>query len=202
MLGQMVTKGKQEKWDDANNFQKQKHVCDDTTVSTKRSISDNADLMAGLSAKITKGTSDIASLAADIAKYDADTQALKKAIVSAQAERDYEKATYKNLRQNYTESIRSVAQAMDLLHKKKHTHDQLDKHGYKMKATTLLQIETLRNSHVDPKITDKVLSFLQDEKPHRKPVSAGYDSQSGGIVMMLKKMKFKFQNERDKADAE
>jgi len=188
MLEGMLTKGKQDKHEEAVQFAAYKSFCDDTSIDKKRAIEEANEKIELLNADIEKYTTDSAALTKLIAGHDADIAAWTGDIKAATTIRNLEKADYEKTHQDYSESIEVLPRAIKALEDQSHDRSK----------ASLLQLKT--SSFIPPEAKKAIDAFLAQDPDVdlaiTAPEAAGYEFQSHGIIEMLEKLLEKFETER------
>mmetsp|Transcript_19099 Transcript_19099/g.42223 ORF Transcript_19099/g.42223 Transcript_19099/m.42223 type:complete len:665 (-) Transcript_19099:73-2067(-) len=193
MLGDMLAKSKSEKHDEVLRFNTFKQWCDDTMGEKSRAISDEKTLIEKLTASIDKGAANIAHLTKELGRLEEDLAAFQGDIKAATGIRKKDHANFKEQHQDYSESIDALERGIAELQKRSKDIAQ--------KGDALLQVTTLKSL---PEREYRVLqAFLQAASTDDGvPEANAYESQTGGVVDMLDKLRRKFQDERLKLEKE
>jgi len=160
-------------------------------IKTKE-IADANEKIEKLNAEIAKATADIDELTARIQELDEDIGRWKKDQTSATTIREKEKADFTATLQDYSESIDALERAINVI--KKSSGDKPQAAFFQ----SLLQVSSLR---LVPTETKNALSaFLQQQEDpastYSAPEANAYESQSGGVIDMLEKLKKQFKDQK------
>lgn len=183
MLTDMVAKGNAEKQAEAKVFEDYEHWVHGQKRDTERSIEKGKEQIEKLIATIDKAMSDIKTLSADIDELDGEIAAWEADQAAATSLRTAANAEYMKTEADYSESLDALDRAMMVLSSTSADVPQ---------AAALLQEVVSKVPMVMP-----VLALLQTSRqaPPGTPAVNAYESQSGGIIDMLKKFKKKFKAE-------
>jgi len=181
MLGDMLAKAKMEKQTEEIHYAEFSTWCSDEKVNLAKSIKSEGESIELLSNGIGKSQSDIkglgqeiATLQADLAKFDAD---LKSEV--SQRKKDY--AAFQAESQDFAESVDAIERAVAVLQKQ-----SFDRKG---SASALLQVA--ESAQLNPKARAMIQAFMgmMDANEDGAPESNAYEFQSGSVVDMLKKLR-------------
>jgi len=184
MLGDMLAKAKMEKQTEEIHYAEFSTWCSDEKVNLAKSIKSEGESIELLSNGIGKSQSDIkglgqeiATLQADLAKFDAD---LKSEV--SQRKKDY--AAFQAESQDFSESVDAIERAVAVLQKQ-----SFDRKG---SASALLQVA--ESAQLNPKARAMIQAFMgmMDANEDGAPESNAYEFQSGSVVDMLKKLRDDF----------
>jgi len=184
MLGDMLAKAKMEKQTEEIHYAEFSTWCSDEKVNLAKSIKSEGESIELLSNGIGKAQSDIkglgqeiATLQADLAKFDAD---LKSEV--SQRKKDY--AAFQAESQDFSESVDAIERAVAVLQKQ-----SFDRKG---SASALLQVA--ESAQLNPKARAMIQAFMgmMDANEDGAPESNAYEFQSGSVVDMLKKLRDDF----------
>jgi len=207
LLTGMAEKGKKEKHEEQVQFAAYRQFCEDNTVEKKRSVEEAAAAIGTLKANIQSKNAKAAKLTKDIAGLDADVATWTGDQKAATSVRNIEKADYDKTHQDYSESISAMENAINVL--RKGTGDR--------KQASLLQVSSLKRLSLIPAGAKKAIdAFVQqsanaeDEQMDAQmeayesgaPEANAYESQSSGVVDMLKNLNDKFIEERTTLEKE
>merc|ERR1719272_316314 len=190
LMNGLLEKGKAEKNDEAVKFSAYSQWCDNQDRIKKKEIAEADEKIEKLNAEIQKATADIDELTARIQELDTDNGRWKKDQTSATGIREKEKADFTATLQDYSESIDALERAINVI--KKQSADKPQAEFFQ----SLLQVSALR---LVPSSTKNALSsFLQQDPSATSsaPEANAYESQSGGIVDMLEKLKADFKKQK------
>jgi hypothetical protein len=185
MMNGMLSKGKAEKHDEEVEFTKFKSWCDNTRDETTTAIKDSADQIVQLTASIDKNTADAEQLTEEVKELEALINTNTDELKAATEIRNKENAEYKATHADLSESIDAIERASSVLKSKM---------GKISQGAALIQVkEKLPES---AKATIDAFLALNDGTDLGAPEAAAYESQSGGIIDMLEKMRLKFEDQR------
>jgi len=179
MLTDMVAKGNAEKQKEAKVFEDYEHWVHGQKRDTEYSIKKAKEEIEKLIATIDKAESDIKTLSADIDELDGEIASWEADQRAATDLRTAQNAEFMKTEADYSESLDALDRAIMVL-------SQVQ--GDVPQASALLQELVSKVPAVQP-----VLALLQTSSG--APEANAYESQSGGIVDMLKKFKKKFKAE-------
>jgi len=186
MLGEMATKGKEEKNIEEVEFAKFKTWCEDVISDTTKDIEEAAAKIEQLHADILKAESDAKVLEEEISILTASVAGWEEELANATAIREKEKADYDAAHADYSESIDAIERAIAVLKKRQADIPQ-----------SLLQLS--KSNDIPAKARAIVASMLQVQESlasdNAAPEANAYEFQSGGVVTMLEKLLHKFEDE-------
>merc|ERR1719181_114588 len=186
LLENMIEKGTKEKQDEQVQFASYKGFCDNTVSQKQAAIAEASEMIEVLTADIEKYEAEAEELGKAISAHDADISCWEGDMKSAAKVREIEHVDYVATHKDYTESIKALTGAVDVIKKASGKTEQ---------AAALMQVQTAR--FIPKEGADMIASFLQ------KPGEANaYESQSNGIIDMLEKLLGKFEDERTALEEE
>merc|ERR1719261_361142 len=193
LLQGMKAKGIAEMKAEEVTFSAYSQWCDNQDRIKKKEIAEANEKIEKLNAEIAKATADIDELTARIQELEADIERWEKDKTSATTIREKEKADFTATLQDYSESIDALERAINVIKK-----SSADKPQAAEFFQSLLQVSRLR---LVPSETKGALSaFLQQgEDPastYSAPEANAYESQSGGVIDMLEKLKKQFKDQK------
>merc|ERR1719272_1767432 len=190
LMNGMLEKGKAEKDDEEVKFSAYSQWCDNQDRIKKKEIAEANEKIEKLNAEIQKATADIDELTARIQELDTDIGRWKKDQTSATTIREMEKTDFTATLQDYSESIDALERAINVI--KKQSADKPQAELFQ----SLLQVSKLRLVPSESK--GALASFLQQDPAatYSAPEANAYESQSGGIVDMLEKLKKQFKKQK------
>jgi len=185
LMHNMLEKGEAAKKDEEVKYSAYSQWCDNMNRIKTKEIADANEKIEKLNAEIAKATADIDELTARIQELDEDIGRWKKDQTSATTIREKEKADFTATLQDYSESIDALERAINVI--KKSSGDKPQAAFFQ----SLLQVSSLR---LVPTETKNALSaFLQQQEDpastYSAPEANAYESQSGGVIDMLEKLK-------------
>jgi len=183
MLTDMSTKCKQEMKDEQVAFAEFEAFCANGKPQLKKKIAKSAETIETLNAEIGKLTSDVANLGEEIAALQADVtkfEADKKAHEAA-SEKDHKAFIEEST--DYSESVDALDRAIQVLSEK----------DGNIPGASMLQL-SMNDKRMPAKAKSLISAFLglEDADQFEPPEANAYESQSGGIIEMLKKLKDEF----------
>jgi len=198
MLDEMAVKGQAEKNEEEVKFAAFSTWCSGQTASKTEEIKSGEAEMEMQAATIQKATARIRSLTARVHELDEDVSRWNKDKKSASTVRASEKADYTATAGDYSESLDALDQAITVLKKRAADTTQADL------IQTVAKVHELK---LVPMKAKKALSaFLQQGQPdglaYEAPEANAYESQSGGVVEMLEKLKVEFAGKKSELDKE
>jgi len=183
MMEEMKAKGNAMKHEEEVEFAAFQEWCSGLRAETQKSISDGADEITQLGADISKAESDAEGLAAEVTDLNKEVDTLEGEAKSATQVRNKEQKDYRAAHLDFSESIDAIAKAISVLKSRSADVAQL-----------LMQVHS---SNMVPAKAKAVLeAFLQETAQSGAPEANAYESQSGGVIDMLEKLKMKFQDQR------
>jgi septal ring factor EnvC (AmiA/AmiB activator) len=183
MLTDMSTKCKQEMKDEQVAFAEFEAFCANGKPQLKKKIAKSGETIETLNAEIGKLTSDVANLGEEIAALQADVtkfEADKKAHEAA-SEKDHKAFIEEST--DYSESVDALDRAIQVLSEK----------DGNIAGASMLQL-SMNDKRMPAKAKSLISAFLglDDADSFEPPEANAYESQSGGIIEMLKKLKDEF----------
>jgi len=183
MLTDMSTKCKQEMKDEQVAFAEFEAFCANGKPQLKKKIAKSAETIETLNAEIGKLTSDVANLGEEIAALQADVtkfEADKKAHAAA-SKKDHK--AFIDESTDYSESVDALDRALQVLSEK----------DGNIPGASMLQV-SMNDKRMPAKAKSLISAFLglDDADQFEPPEANAYESQSGGIIEMLKKLKDEF----------
>jgi len=185
MMEEMLAKGKAMKHEEEVEFAKFQEWCESVRSETKKSITTAADDIEQFEADIAKGKSDAAVLAEEVDALNKEVDTLEGEAKSATAQRNKEHDLYAAQHLDFSESIDAIAKAIAVLKSRSADVPQ-----------ALLQVRS--SKLVSDKARSVLDSFLavHENAESGAPEANAYESQSGGVIDMLEKLKMKFEDQR------
>merc|ERR1719364_510764 len=202
MLNDMMAKGKAEKEDEQGRFATFTQFCKSTTTEKNQAIETTTAEIDDLTADIASYGEEIMTKEKEIAQHDDDIGAWTKEKEEATYAREKEHADFVVEHQDYTESIDSVERAIESIEA-----------GNK-DVTLLQQKSVLSNVASLPKVPAAakkvIMSFLQGDHNRLEadllevsaPQGKVFESQSSGILDMVKGMGEKMEDKREEVEKE
>jgi hypothetical protein len=198
MLEEMAVKGQAEKNEEEVKFAAFSTWCRDNTKAKADEIAAGEDEMGMQAATIQKAAARIRSLTDRVLELDEDVSRWNTDKKSASTVRQAEKADYSATTGDYSESIDALGEAINVLKKQS---------GSRAQADLIQTVAKVKFLTLVPVATKKALSaFLQQAQPeelsYEAPEAAAYESQSGGVIEMLEKLKVEFAGKKSTLDKE
>jgi len=196
MLTEMMEKGKKEKQDEEVRFAKFKRFVEMTSADKKRDIEKANQEIEQLVADINKATTDAAQLGSEVEELEGSINGWETDEKALTGVREKERADFKLVQKDYTESLDAIDRAIAVL--KSRSAD--------IPQAALLSLKKVADkSNRFPEHAKRVLaSYLQSgaEAMLVAPEANAYESQSGGVITMLEKLKKKFFKELSAVEKE
>jgi len=185
MMEGMLTKGKAMKHEEEVEFAAFQQWCEDVRKETSRSITTASDEITQLGADISKAAADAEVLAGEVEGLEKEVGSLEEEAKGATANRNKQHVHYAAQHLDFSESVEAIAKAISVL--KSRSADV---------AQSLMQVHSMK---LVPTHAKEVLaSFLSIREAGNSgaPEANAYESQSGGVISMLEKLKHKFEDQR------
>merc|ERR1719335_261366 len=196
MMNEMLAKGKAEKEAETKVFEEYAEWVDDKTQEAGFTIKTAKADIEELTAEAEKADADVADLSEKIAELDAQIAGWEADQKAATELRDSEKAEYLKVSTDYGESLDALDRAINVLEKQAYARPQAEMLLQKM-AVNVRGMERVLAAFLEMK--SKADDSLRGSGA---PAVAAYESQSGGIIEMLEKLKKKFKAELDTVETE
>merc|ERR1719281_2235218 len=202
MLNDMMAKGKAEMEDEQVRFATFTQFCKSTTTEKNQAIETTTAEIDDLTADIASYGEEIMTKEKEIAQHDDDIGAWTKEKEEATYAREKEHADFVVEHQDYTESIDSVERAIESI-------EAGDKD-----VALVQQKSALTNIASLPKVPAAakkvIMSFLQGDHNRLEadllevsaPQGKGFESQSSGVLDMVKGMGEKMEDKREEVEKE
>jgi len=178
MLNDMSSKAKQEKKDEEVEFAKFKQFCAGGKPSMQKKIAKSAETIESLSAEIDKLGADVKTIGDEVGGLQGDVTTFEGDKKESAAQREKDHAAFLEEETDYSESVDALERAIQVLQEK-----DRDIPGA---AASLLQIQDKLPMQAKS-IISAFLGMSQDSD-FAPPEAKAYESQSGGIIEMLKKL--------------
>merc|ERR1719473_2153437 len=201
MLNDMLSKGKQEMLDEQTRFAAFKQFCDSTSAEKSKAIAKGTDKVAKLTADIGEAEADAAQMAKDIAGLDNDISTWDAEHKEQSDQRAQDHDEFVKTHQELTESVDAVERAVETVSAGP---------GASLAQTSLLELSS--KSLVPASARRIIASFLQRTDPETAlmqdamevsaPEAHVFESQSGGVLDMVKGLGEKFEEQRDTLEKE
>jgi len=160
-------------------------------VNLKAEIKQNAEDIESLTTEIGSLASDITGLGDAIATLQKDEEEYNAQLKRANEKREKDHASFLEEEQDYSESVDAISRALNVLSKQDY-----DRPG----AASLLQVDAMQRLPEKARdIVQALVSMVQDKAQaedegddYAAPEANAYESQSGGLIEMLKKLQDEF----------
>jgi len=190
MMGEMKAKGESEKAKEAATYESYKEWVDDTSQETGFEIKTLKAQIEEQTAAAEKADADVAELSEKIAELDGLIGGWEKDQSKATDLRNGEHAEFLKVQADYSESLDAIDKAIVVLESQSAPTPQ---------AELLLQQMATKSSGMQ-RVLAAFLQMKTQGTDNGAPAVAAYESQSGGIVEMLEKLKKKFKKELDSVE--
>lgn len=194
LLQGMLEKSKKAKHEEEVMFAASRTFCAEKKQVKKQAIVEEQRTIEGLSALIAKDTADASHLLKLVSYLNEDQDTWSGNIKAATKVRNIEKADYEASHKDYSEGIKAMQHAIEVLKKQ-----QVDR----KQKSSLAQVSNLEKvSLFTAKEMSAIDMFLQQSDQFRYEDSKGapkanaYNAQSHGVTEMLEKLMDKFIDER------
>lgn len=207
LLNDMRTKCQQEMNDEQVEFSKFNQFCANGKTNKKKAIASAAELMEELSTGIEKLGSDCDQLADEIDQLQQDTTTAEAQLKEQTLQREKDKASN-------AESIQDLAESVDALDRAVKTLEAR-KGDVKQAGAALLQVSTITD--IPDSVQRSIAAFIEmsangpqanfndggeEQLSYDAPEANAYESQSGGILDLLKNLKKQFTEKKSEAEKE
>jgi len=182
MLTDMSTKCKQEMNDEQVAFAEFQSFCANGKPKLKKQIAHGGETIETLDAEIGKLSSDVKTLGGEIGVLQADVTKFEADKKASEAQRVKDHASFVEESTDYAESVDALDRAILVMSEK----------DGNIAGSSLLQLKN--DKRVPAKAKSLISAFLgfDDNDSFEPPEANAYESQSGGIIEMLKKLKDQF----------
>merc|ERR1719473_279163 len=196
MLNDMKAKGEAEKHDEMVQFATYKQFCESTTAEKNRAIADGKDAIEQYKAEIAKAGADVLTLTKEIAGLTEDIDGWKAEKDEAVAIREKDHADFQVVHADYTQAKDAVDRALQIL--------KTSPGQFLQVRESLLQLQSV---HVKSSIVSYLNRVSEPEAESllelgSKQQPKTYESSSGGVIDMVKKLGKKFKAERYEIEKE
>lgn len=207
LLNDMRTKAQQDMNDEQVEFSKFNQFCKGETANKKKAIASAEELMEELSTGIEKLGSDCDQLADEIDQLQQDTTTNEAQLKEQTLQRDKDKASN-------AENIQDLAESVDALDRAVKTLEARSG-DVKQAGAALLQVST--RTDIPDAVQRSIAAFIEmsadgpqanfndggeQQLSIEAPEANAYESQSGGILDLLKKLKKEFTEKKSEAEKE
>jgi hypothetical protein len=192
MLNDMSAKAKQEKRDEEVEFAKFSQFCAGGKPALKKRIAKSTETIETLTAEIGVLGSQAKTLGENVAKLQTDVtnfEADKKASI-AQREKDH--AEFLKESKDYEESLDAIDRAILVLMKK----------SGDVPGAAMLQVTSDARLPVQARTVISEFLGMDSDADYEPPEAKAYESQSGGVIDMLKKLKDDFRDKLSQCQKE
>jgi len=184
MLNDMKTKGEDEKHKEMVAFATYKQFCMDTAAQKKKQIAEGHDNIEQLTAEIAKAKADVMMATKEIASLSSDIDGWKGEKDEAIAIRTKDHKDFQVVHADYTQAMEAVDRALQVLKTSPGQFMQMQE--------SLLQLSSV-NKVLG---SESLLQLSSNQQPKT------YESSSGGVIDMIKKLGKKFKAERYEIEKE
>mmetsp|Transcript_53713 Transcript_53713/g.100655 ORF Transcript_53713/g.100655 Transcript_53713/m.100655 type:complete len:652 (+) Transcript_53713:67-2022(+) len=191
LLADMKTKGIAEMDEEKTQHAEFTAFCDKTLAEKKGAITEGKESVDQLKADIEKFQASIAKLGEEIDTHSQEIVTTAKDTADAKALRAQEATDFAASLKEYEESIDAIGRATQTLKDQDFSRPQAEKKAL-LQASQDVERGLLGHVSATSKpqeVKSALMTFLQDPN--------GYDFQSGSIIDMLKKLKAKFEEEKE-----
>jgi len=190
MLGDMQATSKKEKQEEAVQFAEFETFCTMETADLAEGIKEAAEQIELLTSEIEKLTSDVSVLGEEIGQLGSDVAGFEGDLKVQTSQREKEHADFVAESTDYAESIDALDRAITVL-----TKNAADK---KQAGAALLQVSEM--TMLPERVKAMVSAFMtvmdsNEDDQTGPPEANAYESQSGGIIDMLKKLQDDFRKQ-------
>eukprot|EP00929_Paragymnodinium_shiwhaense_P044088 TRINITY_DN2261_c0_g1_i1.p1 TRINITY_DN2261_c0_g1~~TRINITY_DN2261_c0_g1_i1.p1 ORF type:complete len:666 (-),score=270.65 TRINITY_DN2261_c0_g1_i1:179-2176(-) len=180
MMGDLLSKAKQEKHQEAMEFATFQQWCESARAEKAKQIDAGAAQIVQLNADIDKAAADATVLGEETKELQGSIAEMETEKASATAVRDKERAAYEAEHADLSESIDAIQRAVEVL-----------------KAKTADIPQSLMQLRSTVKLSDHEASLIENLlRLKQAPQANAYEFQSGGVIDMLEKLEMKFKDER------
>jgi hypothetical protein len=198
MLEEMAAKGQAEKNEEEVKFAAFSTWCDTQNKAKTEEIASAEAAIEMQGATIQKAAARIRSLTDRVQELDEDVSRWNADKKSASTVRAAEKADYTATANDYSESLEALTEAISVLKKQSRDRAQADL------LQTVAKVQSLHRVPIEAK--KALAAFLQQgqlaELAYEAPEANAYESQSGGVIEMLEKLKVEFTSKKMDLDRE
>merc|ERR1719159_1542133 len=196
MLNDMKAKGEKEKHEEMVEFATYKQFCASTSGEKTRAIADGKDNIEQYKADIAKAGADVMTLTKEIAALTEDIDGWKAEKDEAVKIREKDHADFLVVHADYTQAMDAVDRALQTL--------KTSPGQFLQVRESLLQVQSVR-------VKSSIMSYLNkvNEPDAESLLELGskqqpktYESSSGGVIDMVKKLGKKFKMERYEIEKE
>merc|ERR1719174_3419955 len=192
MLNDMSAKAKQEKKDEEVEFAKFAQFCKGGKPALQKQINKAAETIETLTAEIGKLQADAKTLAGEIGGLQSEVTKFEADKKESTAEREKDHAAFLDEEKDYSESVDALERAIVVLQEK----------DGNIPGASLLQLTTSDKLPVQAKSIISAFLGMSAGDEYEPPEANAYESQSGGIIEMLKKLRDEFRTKLSECQKE
>lgn len=192
MLNDMSAKAKQEKRDEEVEFAKFKTFCAGGKPALKKKIAKSSERIETLTAEIGVLGSEAKSLGENVAKLQSDVTNFEADKKESVAQREKDHAAFLEESKDYEESIDALDRAILVLMKR----------SGDVAGAAMLQVASDARLPVQARNVISEFLGMDSDSDFEPPEAKAYESQSGGVIDMLKKLKDDFREKLSQCEKE
>jgi len=196
MLGDMKAKGEKEKHEEMVSFATYKTFCESNTASKTTAIAEGKDNIEQYKAEIAKSAADVMVLTKEIAGLTADIDGWKAEKDEAEGIRKKDHADFQVVHADYTQAMDAVDRALQVL---KTSPGQFLQVRESLLQLNSVHIKSSINRYLRENNEPEAESLLELGSKQQPKT---YESSSGGVIDMVKKLGKKFKAERYEIEKE
>lgn len=196
MLNDMKAKGEKEKHEEMVGFATYKTFCESNTASKTTAIAEGKDAIEQYKADIAKAGADVLTLTKEIAELTADIDGWKAEKTEAEEIRKKDHADFQVVHADYTQAMDAVDRALQTL---KTSPGQFLQVRESLLQLSSVHIKSSIASYLSQSNEPEAESFLELGSKQQPKT---YESSSGGVIDMVKKLGKKFKAERYEIEKE
>merc|ERR1719174_2049968 len=186
MMGEMKVKAEKIKEQEASTFRKYANWADDQETELGFEIKTGKSEIEKLKASIESADMDVAKFAKQITSMEKDIDRMETEMKEATDLRKKDNDVFMSTQKDLAESVDAIEKAQEVIQSGAKDKDQ---------AAALLQ----QMSATTPKMSLILAAFLQEDEVGA-PKAAAYESQSDGVLAMLKGLEKKFKKELEESN--
>jgi len=192
MLNDMSAKAKQEKRDEEVEFAKFNQFCNGGKPALKKRIAKSSERIETLTAEIGVLGSQAKSLGENVAKLQTDVTNFEADKKESVAQREKDHAGFLEESKDYEESLDAIDRAILVMMKK----------SGDVAGAAMLQVAS--DARLPAQARSVISEFLgmDSDSDYEPPEAKAYESQSGGVIDMLKKLKDDFRDKLSQCEKE
>jgi len=198
LLNDMKAKGEGEKHEEMVSFATYKQFCESTSAEKKRAIQDGHDSIEQLTAEKAKAAADVLVLTKEIASLTADQDGWKAEKDEAVAIRTKDHADFQVVHADYTQAMEAVDRALQVIKTSPGQFLQMRESLLQLQSFSLVPLhgKNMIMKYLNKNNAESLLQLSSKQEPKQ------YESSSGGIIDMVKKLGKKFKAERYEIEKE